>query len=209
MKRKLLISVLSSLAIVLGAFGFAYAAGTFKASNEGFRPAGAGQAMRLTMRVEAGMADANSDLVPDDIYASAISPGPGGALSFSIKNTNDVPLRVTKVEQATGFCYVNSQQSLCPIVTSNKNGAGTYDASGTGDCKQYVTFLAPGSYDNWPTIAPHSTLEVNGTDNNRLGAGMIHLTNATAQGCQGAVFALTLNVTAVEWTPRAYDTTAP
>ena len=209
MKKKLLISVLGSLAIVVAAVSVAYAVGTFKANQEGFRPAGEGQAARLTMRVEAGMADANSDLVPDDSNASVFNPSPGGALSFSIKNTNEIPLRVTKVEQAFSFCYVNANPSSCPIVTSNKNTSGSYDSSGAGDCKQYVTFVAPGSYDNWPTIAPHSTLQVNGTDNNRLGAGMIHLTNATAQGCQGAVFALTLNVTAVEWTPRAQDTPAP
>src|ERR1700716_1414541 len=68
MKKKFLVSGLLSIGILVGGFGAAYALSTFKASQEGFRQAGAGQATRLTMRVEAGMADANSDLVPDDYY---------------------------------------------------------------------------------------------------------------------------------------------
>jgi len=205
MKKKLLISALGSLAIVVAAVSVAYAVATFKANQEGFRPAGEGQAARLTMRVEAGMADASSDLVPDDYYASSNNPSPGGALSFSINNANDVPLRVTKVEQTTAFCGASS---TCAVVSSNKNTDGTFNASG-GTCAQYVVFAAPSNYDNWPTIAPHSTLQVNGTDNNRLGAGMNHLSNTTAQNCQGATFALSLTVTAYEWTPRANDSTAP
>src|SRR3979411_2793985 len=94
MKRKLLISVLSSIAILVGAVSVAYAIGTFKANQEGFRQAGEGQATRLTMRVEAGMADPNSDFLPDDGFSGAR----GGDLSFSIKNTSDVPLRVSKIE---------------------------------------------------------------------------------------------------------------
>ena len=192
MTKKLLISLVISLGVLVGGIGVAYATFTFKASQEGFRQAGEGQAARLTMRVEAGMADANSDLIPDDFY----SGGPGGALNFSIENSSNMPLRVTKIELATQ----TQGTTITPIVTSNKNGNGTYNTSGFGDCKQYVTFVSPSNFDNWPTIAPHSTLQVNGTDNSRLGVGMIHLLNSTAQGCQGALFALTLNVTAVEYT---------
>src|SRR5256885_7486404 len=187
MKKKLLISVLTSLALVIAAVSVAYAIGTFKASQEGFRPAGEGQAARLTMRVEAGIADANSDLVPDDYYAGSYNPARGGDLTFSIANTSNVPLRVTKIDVVSVSCG----QTTCPKITSNKNGNGSFVQS--GDCSQYVSFVAPTFYDNWPTIAPHSTLQVNGTDNNRLGAGMIHLANNTAQGCQGALFALTLD----------------
>lgn len=193
MKRKLLLSVLGSLAILVAGFGVAYAFGTFKANQEGFRPAGEGQAARLTIRVEAGMADANSDFVPDDFYLGSTSPG--GALTFSITNTSDLPMQVSKIEQARVTCG----PSTCPVVSSNKNGDGTYNPGG-GDCKIYVSFSSPANFDNWPTIAPHSTLNVNGTDNNRLGAGMIHLATNTPQGCQGALFALTLNVTASEAT---------
>src|SRR4030081_194030 len=101
MKRKLLISVLSSIAILVGAVSVAYAIGTFKANQEGFRQGGEGQATRLTMRVEAGMADPNSDLVPDDNNPFSQR---GGDLSFSIKNTSDVPLRVTKIEGSPVPC---------------------------------------------------------------------------------------------------------
>src|SRR5256885_14121185 len=110
MKKKVLISVLGSLAIVVAAVSVAYAVGTFKANQEGFRPAGEGQAARLTMRVEAGIADANSDLVPDDYYAGTYNPARGGGLKFSIKNTSNVPLRVTKVELVSVSCG----QTNCP-----------------------------------------------------------------------------------------------
>ena len=202
MTKKFLVSVLISMGILVGGVGVAYAALTFKANQEGFRQAGEGQAARLTMRVEAGMADPNSDLIPDDLVN--LSP-PGGALNFSIKNTSDVPLRVTKIELVFQPCGV----SLCPAVTSNKNGDGTYNGIGFGDCKQWVSFAAPSNFDSWPTIAPHSTLQVNGTDNNRLGTGMIHLSNNTAQGCQGASFALTLLVTAVEYTLPSQSAATP
>src|SRR2546427_7801200 len=115
MKKKLLISVLGSLAIVVAAVSVAYAVGTFKANQEGFRSAGEGQAARLTMRVEAGMADANSNLVPDDYYASTFNPSPGGALSFSVNNTSDVPLRVTKIELVPVPCAT----AICSSATSN------------------------------------------------------------------------------------------
>src|SRR2546429_8800873 len=100
MKKKLLISVLGSLAIVVAAVSVAYAFGTFKATQEGFRPAGESQAGHLTIRVEAGMADANGDFIPDDQYAG----GAGGALSFSITNTSAVAGRGTKLGLSTARC---------------------------------------------------------------------------------------------------------
>src|SRR2546421_5675036 len=166
MKKKLLISVLGSLAIVVAAVSVAYAVGTFKASQEGFRPAGEGQAARLTMRVEAGIADPNSDLVPDDVNASTTNPSRGGGLTFSIKNTSNVPLRVTKIELVPVPCAFPP----CSSAVSNKSGNGNFYSQGGGDCGSYVSFTAPTYFDSWPTIAPHSTLQVNGTDNNRLGA---------------------------------------
>jgi hypothetical protein len=200
MKKKFLVSGLLSIGILVGGFGAAYALSTFKASQEGFRQAGAGQATRLTMRVEAGMADANSDLVPDDYYATATNPGPGGALSFSIKNTSNLPIRVTDIKLTTYACGT----ATCNNIASNKNSDGTFAPVGSGgNCKQWVAFRAPASFDNWPTIAPRSTLEVNGTDNNRLGAGMLHLSSVTEQGCQGATFVVPLTITAYEWAGSA------
>ena len=79
MKKKVLLSVLMSLGILVVGIGAAYAINTFKANQEGFRQAGEGQAARITMRVEAGMADANSLLIPDDATYPQYSPG--GALS--------------------------------------------------------------------------------------------------------------------------------
>ena len=198
MKKKLLLSVLTSLGILVVGIGAAYAFNTFKANQEGFRPAGEGQAARLTMRVEAGMADANSVLIPDDAQYPTYSAG--GALSFSIQNTSDLPLQVTKIEAVTTTCGNVPPFSQCPIVSSNKNTDGTFASVGSGSCSQYAKLVAPTSFNNWPTIAPHSALQVNGTDNNRLGAGMIHLANNTVQECQGATFALALYVTASEAT---------
>ncbi len=191
MKKKLLISVLSSLAIIVAAVSVAYAFGTFKASQDGFRQAGESQAGHLTIRVEAGMADANGDFIPDDQNAG----GGGGALSFSITNTSAVPVRVTKIELSTAGCVTTA----CLGITSNKNTDGTFSTIlGGGTCYLYATFSTPTSFDSWPTIAPHGTLQVNGTDNNHLGAGMLHLVYNTPQGCQGATFAAQLNVTAAE-----------
>ena len=203
MKRKLLISVLSSLAIVVGAVSLAYAVGTFKTNQEGNRQAGEGQAARLTINVEAGLADASSGFVPDSALCGTGCTPPGGALSFSITNSSDVPVRVTQTTLATYQCNFTT----CNQITSNKNGDGTFvplDANGfpttgTGDCAKSVNFVAPANFNNWPTIGPHTTLQVNGTDNNRLGAGMIHLAFNTPQGCQGATFAIGLNVTATEF----------
>jgi hypothetical protein len=199
MKKKFLVSVLLSLGIIVVGVGMAYAAWTFKANQEGFRQGGAAEATRVTMRVEAGMADANSDFVPDDGGATSTNPGPGGALTFAIENTSNVPLAVVQIEVVT-VASTACGGTQCPFISSNKNGTGAFVTSGNGDCKQWVSITPPTNFVNWPTIAPHSTLQVNGTDSNRLGAGMIHLAYNTAQGCQGATFAVNLKVTAYEMT---------
>src|SRR5256886_2270623 len=202
MKKKLLISVLGSLAIVVAAVSVAYAFGTFKASQEGFRQAGESQAGHLTIRVEAGMADANGDFIPDDQFAG----GAGGALSFSITNTSAVPVRVTKLELSTAGCT----NTACTGITSNKNTDGSFSTIlGNGSCYSSTSFTAPTSFDSWPTIAPHGTLQVNGTDNYHLGAGMLHMAYNTPQGCQGATFAAQLNVTAAEAVPSNGTLTQP
>jgi hypothetical protein len=200
MKKKLVISVLSSLAIIVGAVSVAYAFGTFKANQEGFRQAGEGQAARLTMRVEAAIADPNSAFLPDSTSCGLGCPG--GALSFSITNSSDVPLRVTAITLGTYPCGLGG---TCYEITSNKVHDGSFvtldsNGFGSGDCSNYAAFVPPANFYNWPTIGPHTTLQVNGTDNNQLGAGMIHLAPLTPQGCQGATFAIGLNVTATEST---------
>ena len=202
MKKKFVVSVLLSIGIIVVGIGAAYAAFTFKANQEGFRQGGAAEATRVTMRVEAGMADANSDFVPDDALASSTNPSPGGDLTFAIENTSDVPLAVTQIDLAT-YTSTACGSTQCPFISSNKNGTGAFVTQGAGDCKQFVTITTPTNFANWPTIAPHSTLQVNGRDNNRLGAGMIHLAYTTAQGCQGATFTVNLNVTAYELTRPA------
>ena len=200
MKKKFVVSVLLSLGIIVVGIGAAYAAFTFKANQEGFRQGGAAEATRVTMRVEAGMADANSDFVPDDGSGSS----PGGDLTFAIENTSNVPLAVTQIDLAT-YTSTACGGTTCPLISSNKNGTGLFVTQGAGDCRQYVTITPPTNFSNWPIIAPHSTLQVNGHDNNRLGAGMIHLSSGTAQGCQGATFAANLKVTAYELTrPAGY-----
>jgi hypothetical protein len=202
MKKKVLIAVLASLAVLVGGFGLAYAMGTFQALEQGVRQAGTGQAAKLTMQVEAGLADPNSTLLPDPISCN-FTPCPGGALSFSITNNNDVPIRVLKI----GGAMVPCGGFTCLAVNSNKNTDGTYVQHGpdggqlsTGTCSTYASYQAPANYDNWPTIAPHSTLQVNGTDNNALGTGMIHLQNNTPNNCQGALFTIGLVVQATEAT---------
>ena len=101
-------------------------------------------------------------------------------------------------------CKVSSARNYLAgqFVQLDTNGA---PKSTTGDCAQYVVFVTPTQFDNWPTIGPHSTLQVNGTDNNQLGAGMLHLKSTTPDGCQGATFALGLNVTASEAAPAPFS----
>jgi hypothetical protein len=194
MSKKLLLSVLMSLGIVVGGFGLAYAFGTFNAIQQGFRQGGEGQAARLTMQVEAGTADGNSQFLPDPAFGSS----PGGALQFAITNTSDFPIRVTAIAQSSVNCGISAQ---CPSQASNKNSDGTYPTPpASGNCGNYLFFTAPQSFANWPTIGPHSTLQVNGTDNNQLGAGMIHMSSVTPDGCQGALFTVGLKVTATEVT---------
>lgn len=200
--KKALIAVIASVGVLVGGFGLAYAMGTFQALGQGIRQAGTGQAAKLTMQVEAGLADPNSNLIPDPVSCN-FAPCPGGALSFSITNNNDLPIRVLRISGATVPCGLTT----CLVVNSNKNNDGTYVQHGpdgaqltNGTCSQWVSFQAPPNYDNWPTISPHSTLQVNGTDNNALGAGMIHLANNTSNNCQGALFTIHLNVLATEAT---------
>jgi hypothetical protein len=192
MSKKLLVSVLMSVGIVVGSFGLAYAFGTFSAIQQGFRQAGEGQAARVTMQVEAGTADANSDFLPDGQIGC---PCPGGALDFSITNTSDFPIRATHIEQTMYQCGT----TLCASASSNKNTDGTFaPPPASGNCVNYLTVTPPSTFVNWPTIGPHSTLQVNGTDNNQLGAGMVHLNSSTPNACQGALFAVGLSVTATE-----------
>jgi hypothetical protein len=209
MNRKFLVSVLASVGILLGGAGMAYAFAQFHAQQQGFREAGSGQAAHVTIQVEAGIADPNSALFPDDPGClppakNFQNPCPGGALSFSIANTSDVPVRVTGIDLAMVSCGI---AATCPAITSNKNSTGSFAprnadtgafSSGGGDCNQYAEFQPPFNFDNWPTIGPGSTLQVNGTDGNQLGAGMLHLASGTPSGCQGATFSLGLRITAVE-----------
>src|SRR5437667_80040 len=205
MKKKLLISVLSSLAIIVAAVSVAYAFGTFKASQDGFRQAGESQAGHLTIRVEAGMADANGDFIPDDLNAG----GGGGALSFSITNTSAVPVRVTKIELSTAGCASLS----CTGITSNKNTDGTFSTIlGGGTCYLYATFSTPTSFDSWPTIAPHGTLQVNASL--ALAAGTWRITVTGPAVSESAVVPMGKVPTAtvleksirLEWAPSMYPT---
>jgi hypothetical protein len=195
MKKKFLVSVLLSLGIIVAGVGVAYAAYSLRANQEGYRQSGETQSSRLTMRVEAAMADPNGDFVPDDPNNAANAVG--GDLNFTVKNTSNLPIRVTNIYQSSNGCASTS----CTGVTSNKNTDGTFATYGSqGSCYPYLTFNGPTSYDNWPTIAPHGTLQVNGTDASRLGAGLVHLASNTPQGCQGANFSMQLAVYASEMT---------
>lgn len=202
--KKVVIALLTSVGVVVGGFGLAYAFGTFSPTQQGERQAGAGQAAKLTMQVEAGLADPNSDLLPDS-FCSPFNPCPGGALNFSITNNSAFPIRVMGISSGVVTC--GDGTSGCATANSNKDINGTFvqhDANGlpvgNGSCAGYVKFVAPFNFDNWPTIPAHSTLQVNGTDNNALGAGMIHLLFDTPNGCQGALFTVALTVQALETT---------
>jgi hypothetical protein len=210
MKKKVLLAVLAGVAVAVGGFGVAYAIGTFSPIEQGGRQAGSAQAARLTMQVEAGLADPNSDLIPDSPNCSLLNPCPGGALSFSITNSSDFPIRVTQI----GSPLSNSCASgvLCVTANSNKNVNGTYvahfsdgDQVTNGTCAGYVTFQAPSNFDNWPTIPAHATLQVNGTDGNALGSGMIHLDGSTPNNCQGALFTVHLVIQATETTHTTFQ----
>lgn len=190
MGRKLLVSLLVAATTSLVVIGTVLAASLWTAGQKGFHQEGSGQAAKLSIRVEAGIADPASTLVPEDSATSCLIPntpcGPGGALAFTIENTGNMPLRVTGVLAPCSF----------GCMLSNKNADGTFVTNETGSCGQYGIFLGPSNFNNWPIIPAHATLQVNGTDNNQLGAGMIHLRSITPQGCQGATYQVPLTVTA-------------
>jgi hypothetical protein len=202
-KKRILVSVLMSLGVILGSVGIGYAFSNLRAVQEGFRQGGNSQASRITIRVEAGIADPDGILVPDDGSCASTSTNfcTGGSLSFSIRNTSQIPLRVNGVFPYEIPCGAPGTPP-CPIVYSNKNIDGSFapisGATGfqSGSCKDYLSFVEPANFNNWPIIPLHSTLEVNGTDNNRLGAGLAHLKSSTPDGCQGATFSMVLIVTA-------------
>lgn len=202
MTKKVLLSVLMSVGIVIGAVGVAYAFFTFNATQQGFRQDGEGQAGRVTMTLEAGTVSGDSQLLPDP-GSCAFNPCPGGALTFAITNTSDFPIKVTAISEATIACGPGCN---APVQSSNKNLDGTFSGSNSGTCANDIAFVAPANFNAWPTIGAHSTLQVNGTDENALGAGMLHLVPGTPDGCQGALFVVGLKVTAAEVTGEGTGT---
>jgi hypothetical protein len=179
LQRTLLTGLLAAGAVALGAAVPALAASAFQAAQGGSHQSGSAQAGRLGIRVEAGLADQSVPLYPD--------PAPGGAISFSITNTSDVPLHVTGVAIPEGG-----------KINSDRNTDGTAAVAGQrGTCAPFASFAPPDLATRpWPPIPPHETLKVNGSDNNRLGLGLIHLSAETPSACQGANFQVPLAVTA-------------
>jgi hypothetical protein len=204
-----------SAGFILGSFAVAYALSNMRAIQEGFRQGGDSQAARLTIRVEAGLADQDGLFVPDNAACAGggLTPNTcaGGALTFSIKNTGNIPLRVNNLSTLTIPCGIGA---YCPVVKSNKNTNGTFapiaaDGSQGGTCAGFLTFVPPANFNHWPIIPSHSTLQVNGTDTNRLGAGLAHLNFDTPQGCQGATFIMNLFVDASDAAPPNSFSYAP
>ena len=179
LQRTLLTGLLAAGAVALGAAVPALAESAFQAAQGGSHQSGSAQATRLGIRVEAGLADQAVPLYPD--------PAPGGAVSFSITNTGDVPLRVSGVAVAEGA-----------KINSDRNADGSAASGGQGgSCAPFASFTAPDlAARPWPPIPPHETLKVNGSDTNRLGLGLIHLSAETPSACQGANFQVPLAITA-------------
>lgn len=213
-KRWLLVPALIGVGLISAA-GSALAYSVFSAVQTGSHPWGASESSRLTIRVEAGM-DADQVFVPDSpscgnpVAGVAASPGcQGGSLVFSIENQSEVPLRVAAVSQGTISDGVTSN---CRVL-SDKYEDGSFATGLTctrlsvsiASCAADVAFAAPnlnvnGGARPWPIIPPHGTLQVNGTDNNQLGLGMIHLNSVTPPGCEGANFYIPLLVSALDAT---------
>jgi hypothetical protein len=214
--------------VTMGVGGFVLATVIYKANEKGSNQGAGGQATTLTIRVEAGLADPSAILIPDfstggcPVVPSTFVPHPapastvcpGGAIGFSVENTSDIPLRVTDVEQRA--CVNNAvyppTSSPCPF-TSDKNtdGSWAYLPIATGSCAQFASFNAPvlnpadyGVGHPWPVIPAHSTLQVNGSDGNALGAGLLHLSPDTPSACQGATYQVPLDVTAQDVRAAAY-----
>jgi len=182
----------------------ALADSNFAAQVTGSRPWGEAQATRITIRVEAGL-DANQVFVPDGFNCSLTSTNPGcagGALVFSIENQSSVPLRVVAISQGTvGSCSALSDKredgTFAGVLTCSPSSTSPPSQS----CALDTIFVAPNLFTHpWPVIPPHGTLEVNGTDNSALGRGMIHMSNFTPTGCEGATFYIPLNITAIDAT---------
>lgn len=160
-------------AVALGAAAPAFAQSVFQAAQSGYHQAGTAQATKLTIRVEAALPDSHVLLLPDT--AACAKACPGGALAFTVTNTGDVPLRVVGVTVTDGA-----------KITSDH-----------GTCGASASFAPPDLGGRpWPVIPPHATLQVNGSDSNQLGLGLIHLAVDTPNECQGATFTVPLSVAA-------------
>jgi len=212
--------------VIFSASVGALASSLLNAQQSGVHQSGGAQAGRLTIRVEQALADPASDLLPDSNGCPTVpnvtpptpvsSPAcPGGALDFTIENTSNVPVRVTKVAATVQCSGPQGQQTCNPAVfASDKNTDGSFVADETsGSCGASASFTGPDIVDAlnnhsniganflnsrpWPIIPAHGTLVVNGTDANALGLGLVHLSNSTAQGCQSATLSIPLTITAV------------
>jgi hypothetical protein len=182
-------------AMALGATGMAFGQSSWTAKQEGFRQWGTALGSTLKIKVEAGLPGAGDLLLPDNGVCPGAGNCAGGALSFSITNPTDVPLSVTDVAvQTRCFGY--------PCVPAPVLGSSVYE------CMSHMQFVAPRpagqtplpseplSLSSWPILAPHSTLQVNGSDYGGLGNHMLHLDYTTPDSCQGASFVVGLVVTA-------------
>jgi hypothetical protein len=182
----------------MGATGVAFAFSNFNAKQSGYHQYGSAQASTLKIKVEAGLPAGDEVLIPDSPYCPAlVNDCGGGALSFSITNPTDVPLQVTNLAVATVPCFIQGCTPSPQIGSSNFN------------CGPHISFVAPPLNNNgftdptkpmplssWPVIAPHSTLNVNGSDYGGLGSRMVHLDYNTPDECQGASISVGLVVTA-------------
>jgi len=201
-KRWMLAPAVLAVGLAAATIG-ALADSQFAAQVTGSRPWGEAQATRVTIRVEAGL-DANQVFVPDGQNCSLTSTNPacqGGALVFSIENQSNVPLRVAGISQGSvGSCSALSdkrEDGTFTFLTCSPSSTSPPSQS----CALATIFVAPNFFTHpWPVIPPHGTLEVNGTDNSALGRGMIHLSNVTPSGCEGASFYIPLNITAFDAT---------
>lgn len=171
--RPILLALSFIGAAVLGAAAPAFAQSALHAVQDGYHQEGAAQASRLSIRVEAALPDSRVLLLPDSSACGTACPG--GALSFSITNTSEVPLRVVGVTQTDGAKITSSKAACAP----------------------YAHFVAPDlTARPWPLIPPHATLQVSGSDAFQLGLGLIHLAADTPNDCQGALFTVPLTVAA-------------
>jgi FTR1 family protein len=149
---------------------------------------------RFRVTIDPAVSDPAVLLLPDCATGCSQRGSAGGALEFVIPNDSDIPADVVSIEPLTYGCPDTYGQSVVcdSVFSADLNPDGAPAATRTsGGCWTYAHFRTQ-DLAAWPTIAPHSQLDIRGTDANALGMHFIHLDSGTPVQCEHARYQIKL-----------------